>query len=105
MMFAAGITDHPGLFETIAAGGLGASLSIILVKWLMNQHSNSITRLSTLEDERATIIRETVQALNKASNEIRELVVESRKRGTEINRLCELLKERPCIYGSKDHKG
>lgn len=98
-VFAVGLQDH-GLVETITAGGLGAGMSIILVKWLLNQYNTAIGRLSKLEDERASIIRETVGALTRVTDEIAELVDASRKRGEETMKLAEELRHRPCMYQS-----
>lgn len=101
-MLAVGLSDHPGLLETIAAGGLGASLSILLVKWMLSQYNRTAQRLAKLEDERALLIRETVSAMTVMTKDVRDLVNASQSRGVEVRELVAELKNRPCLVKGEE---
>lgn len=107
--FAVAITDHAGAIETITAAGLGGAISIVLIKWILASYNKAVDRLSKLEDERATMVKEMVEALVKVTNKLvdvakgmGELVEASHERGTEVRDLIHELKQRPCI--TKDKK-
>lgn len=105
LMFGVGLADHPNIIETIMAGGLGAGLSVFMVKWLLGQYNTAISRLAKIEDERALLVRETVASLDRTTersdkliNSVAELIEASHERGQEVCELISELKQRPCMY-------
>jgi len=108
-VFAVAMTDHAGAIETITAAGLGGAISLVLIKWILASYNKAVDRLSKLEDERATMVKEMVEALVKVTDKLvdvakgmGELVDASHHRGTEVRDLIAELRRRPCI--TEGHK-
>lgn len=101
-----GIGAVTGSFEDIGKYGLGVVLSLIFFKWMLRFVDRSIKRQHDLEDQRLAQAKESIAALANAANELADLkkimtqeLMESRKRGREMRRLCVLLAHRPCTGG------